>query len=188
MICNKNGFIISSGLKRIVHLDASLGQNDIILHTMENIHWDAMHLFGICRVVASADGDSCRELVRSPLQCVPNTESTHRDACNVNVICINCTTNDETINQMHYVKQLSRWLAFHLMLGQTPIGVHPTFSFMALWNQQKKRILVCNGVVEKIIDAMFQLSVVVVSAFSCAVQKNHQWHRFCCRLSLFRTK
>lgn len=174
-ISDYDGFLVVDMRQCIVHLDASEGCHHLVTHPVKDIDRDIFHDISIGWVASAADGDGCRKSLGSSLQGVPNPETTHREAADINVFGIHGTVVDEAVHQNEHALHLRCRFALHLMLRQAPIGVHPTFPVRALRCHEEERIIASDGVIEEIVDAMFQLCSIVVTAFSSAVQEDDQW-------------
>ena len=171
----------------VVHLRASRGHHHSVLHSVKDIDGKVFHGLGVSGIAAAADGNGRRESLRSSLQGVPNAKGPHGETTNVNVFGIHGAAVDETVHQSEHALHLRCRFGLHLVFGQTPVCVDPSLPLRALWRHKEERIIASDGVVEEILDAMFQLCSIVVAAFSGTMKKYDQRQRLSHRFGFFRS-
>ena len=101
-ICDKNCLFVADRSQSVVHLYASRRQDFSIKHTVKDINRNILHSLGISRVSPTAEGNGPSKLFWMPLQGIPNTKATHRDATNINTCRINGTTINEAVKHSEY--------------------------------------------------------------------------------------
>ena len=105
-ICDQNGLFASDFFQYIVHLYAPQRHDHLIKQAMKDIYGNVLHGLGVCWVSSTADGNSCRKLLRPTLQGIPSAKAAHRNAANVNLRRIHDTNINKAVKHGHHATQL----------------------------------------------------------------------------------